>query len=356
LKLYRKESIMKLIQLGGIMNSSTLAIIIIFLTSALLFGQTFEFQVPQWQGLNWYKGNTHAHTINSDGNAGPYEVAKWYKDHGYDFLSITDHNQLTDPATIKNIQDSTFRLIPGNEVSASNKNVLNDTQERSIHLNGLNISKDVSTSYAGSVVETLQQNIDAIRDAHGVPHLNHPNFYWSYGAKEMLQLENFFLFEIANMHPLGDNEGSIGFASTEEMWDEMLTAGKRIYGIATDDAHDYRSYLPLKANPGRGWVVVKASKLDAGEIVHNLEHGLFYASSGVELNDIVVTPNKLEIFIKEHFKSKYRTEFISDSGKVLQTTGDNPAVFELKEKATYIRAKVYSSNGFFAWVQPIFVK
>lgn len=338
------------------MNNSTLTIILLVLTSTFVLGQTVEFEIPQWHGLKWYKGNTHAHTTNSDGNAGPYEVARWYKDHGYDFLSITDHNQLTDPATIKNIQDSTFLLIPGDEVSASNKNVINDTQDRSIHLNGLNVSQDVPLHFEDTVVGTLQKNINAIREVNGVPHLNHPNFYWSYGAKEMLQLDNFFLFEIANMHPYVDNGGGVGFASTEEMWDEMLTAGKRIYGIATDDAHDYRTYLPVKANPGRGWVVVKASNLDADEIVHNLEQGFFYASSGVELINVVVTSNKLSIFIKQWAKSKYRTEFITDGGKVTHTTGDNPAVFNLEKKATYVRAKVTSSNGFIAWVQPIFIK
>ncbi len=234
---------------------------VVFLLAICTFGQSYQFEIPQWEGMNWYKGNTHAHTTNSDGNAGPYEVAKWYKDHGYDFLSITDHNQLTDPKTIKNMADSTFLLIPGNEISSSNKNIKNDTQQRSLHLNGLNISGDVPVIYSGSIVSTLQENIDAIRKAGGIPHLNHPNFYWSFGAKEMLQLENFSLFEVSNMHPGVDNQGGGGMPSTEEMWDEMLTAGKRIFGIATDDTHEYRSYLPTKANPGRGWVVVKANKL-----------------------------------------------------------------------------------------------
>ena len=328
----------------------------ILLISSLVYAGDYNFEIPNWQGLTWYKGNTHAHTTNSDGNAGPYEVAKWYKDHGYAFLSITDHNQLTDPATIKNIQDSTFILIPGNEVSVSNKNVPNDTQRRALHLNGLNISQDIPLKYANTVVGTLQENIDEIRQADGVPHLNHPNFHWSFGAKEMLQLDNFNLFEIANMHPNVNDWGGVGQASTEEMWDEMLTAGKRIFGMATDDAHDYRSFLPLEANPGCGWVVIKASKLDATEIVQNLEKGFFYSSTGVDLENIIVQPTKLEIFIKERSKSKFRTEFIADDGKVIKVTGDNPAVFELDQKVSYVRAKVTGSNGFYAWVQPVFVK
>ena len=31
----------------------------------------------------WYKGNTHTHTTNSDGDSAPEIVAKWYHDHRY---------------------------------------------------------------------------------------------------------------------------------------------------------------------------------------------------------------------------------------------------------------------------------
>ena len=42
----------------------------------------------------WYKGNLHTHTsgVGSDGPASPENVVRWYTDHGYDFLAITDHN------------------------------------------------------------------------------------------------------------------------------------------------------------------------------------------------------------------------------------------------------------------------
>lgn len=331
-------------------------ILILLVCASFTFSQSYQFEIPQWQGMKWYKGNTHAHTTNSDGNAGPYEVAKWYKDHGYDFLSITDHNQTTDPTTIKNIADSTFLLVPGNEISSSNKNVENDTQGRAIHLNGLNVNGDVPVKFSSTVVGSLQDNVDAIRAAGGIVHLNHPNFHWSFGAKEMLQLKNVSLFEVSNMHPGVDNQGGGGMPSTEEMWDEMLTAGKRIFGIATDDTHDYRSFLPTRANPGRGWIVVKANKLEADEIVKNMEKGFCYASTGVDLKDIVISSDKIEIQIKQRGKAKYKTEFIGDGGKVLATSLENPAVFKLDQKATYVRANVHSSNNFTAWIQPVFVK
>src|SRR3954452_24146695 len=45
--------------------------------------------------LRWFKGNTHTHTLNSDGDSSPDDVVRWYRDHKYQFLVLTDHNYLT---------------------------------------------------------------------------------------------------------------------------------------------------------------------------------------------------------------------------------------------------------------------
>ena len=55
--------------------------------------------LPQGKGTRWYRGMLHMHTLWSDGRALPEQCAAAYKDAGYDFISITDHNRLgIDPA------------------------------------------------------------------------------------------------------------------------------------------------------------------------------------------------------------------------------------------------------------------
>ena len=49
------------------------------------------FDIPNWTG-RWYKGNTHAHTTNSDGDSSPEYVAQWYKDNGYHDKLITSED------------------------------------------------------------------------------------------------------------------------------------------------------------------------------------------------------------------------------------------------------------------------
>ena len=42
----------------------------------------------------WFKGNLHCHTYWSDGRAFPDQAVKSYRDAGYDFCAITDHNRM----------------------------------------------------------------------------------------------------------------------------------------------------------------------------------------------------------------------------------------------------------------------
>src|SRR5258707_11461266 len=40
----------------------------------------------------YWKGNLHTHSLWSDGDDFPEMIADWYKQHGYHFLALTDHN------------------------------------------------------------------------------------------------------------------------------------------------------------------------------------------------------------------------------------------------------------------------
>ena len=42
----------------------------------------------------WYKGNLHCHTYWSDGRAFPDQAIASYRDAGYDFCAVTDHNRM----------------------------------------------------------------------------------------------------------------------------------------------------------------------------------------------------------------------------------------------------------------------
>ena len=42
----------------------------------------------------WFKGNTHTHSLWSDGNDFPEMIFDWYRERGYNFVGMSDHNVL----------------------------------------------------------------------------------------------------------------------------------------------------------------------------------------------------------------------------------------------------------------------
>ncbi len=315
-------------------------------------GQTAEpaFEVPECPGCAWFKGNTHAHTTESDGDSPPEYVARWYKDHGYDFLVLSDHNTLTDPQHLVHITDSGFLLIPGEEVTSS-------FEDAAVHVNGLNLYDLVEPRQESTLVGTLQANVDAIREGAGVPHINHPNYVWSFGAMELGEVERYQLLEIFNGHPGVHNQGGGGYPGMEEIWDILLTRGKRVYGIAVDDAHHFQGEFSRdRVNPGRGWLMVLAPALEAGAIMEALESGRFYASTGVLLEEVRIRSNQIEIRVRPRGNFRYTTTFIGSGGRVLKTVYGPVAEFDLESPEPYVRAKVVDSGGAVAWVQPVFVE
>ena len=103
----------------------------------------------------WFKGNTHTHTLNSDGDSTPDEVVRWYREHRYHFLVLSDHNFLTSVTGLTAVHgaDGKFLLIPGEEVT-------DRFGDKPLHVNGLNPRTLVEPQGGTSVADTLQRNVE----------------------------------------------------------------------------------------------------------------------------------------------------------------------------------------------------
>ena len=306
----------------------------------------------QSQGARWYKGNTHTHTLNSDGDSTPDDVVKWYREHGYQFLVLTDHNFLTSVDGLNALHGANekFLVVKGEEVTET----LGDF---SLHINGLDVGRQVEPQHGTTVVDVLQRNVNAIRKEGGIPHINHPNYRWSITADELRQIQNNQLFEIYNGHPEVNVAGGGGVPGLEEVWDSILTKGVLLYGIAVDDAHTFKQPgNPAVAGPGRGWVMVRAARLEARALLDAMERGDFYASTGVTLRDYVATPQRITVDVQVTGTSKYRIQFIGSGGRVLSEVAAPQATYDIKGSEGYVRARVLESNGKTAWLQPMRVQ
>lgn len=296
----------------------------------------------------WYKGNLHTHTLNSDGDSLPKTVAEWYKGHGYQFLVLSDHNYLTpvEPLNQDLAVADKFLLVPGEEVT-------DRFGSQPVHVNGYGLGQLVEPTGGESLIATVQGNVDAIRGARGLPSVNHPNFGWAMTSQDLAAIGNLRMLEVYNGHPMVHNRGGGGAESLEEMWDALLTGGKKIYGIAVDDAHTFKRIAKEESNPGKGWVVVRAPELSAASVLNALENGEFYSSTGVELEDVRSADGELRVAVKPAGNIKYTISFIGAGGKMLATSFERVAAYKLQDGEPYVRAVVRASNGDDAWTQPL---
>ncbi len=367
---------------------------------------------------HWYKGNLHTHSFWSDGNDFPEMIMKWYKDHGYHFVALTDHNILAEGEKwigmaedtlyrnafaryldhyghtgINHKEDSgrlsvqlktlaeyrplfeeaeRFLILQAEEISAR-------FERKPLHLNASNLKYLVEPQRGNSVVEVLQNNIDAVRkqrDSTGVPtivHINHPNFHYAITVEDMIALKGERFFEVFNGHHQVHNQGDSTHIGTEEMWDLVNIAyvqkGKPLlYGLATDDSHNYHRKGRTWSNAGRGWVMVRADSLTPSTIVYSLEQGDYYSSTGVVLKELNFEDNRLVLEVDHLEGVTYEIEFIGchhgdKETRILSQVSGTSAAFELNPQIAFVRARITSDKLHdnpieeliyeMAWTQPV---
>lgn len=303
--------------------------------------------------LKWFKGNIHTHTNRSyDGDSDPEVVVRWYRRNGYDFLVLTDHNH----RTLFEYQTGrrNFRrplMIPGEEVSLWINNGLT-----SVHVGGIGIEGQVEPVDAGDVVATLQANVNAVREAGGIASINHPNHTWAFDHRQIVQVSGATFLEIFNGNPVMNIYGGAGHPSYDEIWDGVLSAGKPIFGVAVDDSHHFRGdFRPHLANPGRGWVMARTSRLTTEAVLSALERGDFYSSTGVTLEELETDSRAISLRIKQEWQFVYKCEFVGKHGRVLSQVHGIEATYSLRGDEGYVRAVVKASDGTRAWTQPVFL-
>lgn len=392
--------------------------------------------------IQWYRGNLHTHSLWSDGDDYLEMIGLWYREHNYDFLGFTDHNILAQSekwidvdkaksgraaydklkakfpgdwveermregkleVRLKRYPEVVEKIgIPGKFLMIQSEEISDAFGKLPVHLNATNVVEAIPPLHGGSVYETIQNNVNAViaqRERTKQPmmvHLNHPNFGWGVTAEDLMRVRGENFFEVYNGHPGVNNSGNAERASADRIWDIILT--RRIaelglplmYGLATDDGHNYHKIPSRASEPGRGWVMVLADSLTPESLVASLETGRFYASNGVTLDSVRYTLTGVEVAVRPDDDVTYTIDFIgtrkgfdpksepvldkegkplvttqkysTDIGKVLQSTQGPTAKYAFTGDELYVRSLVTSSRKHpnpsevgdpeRAWIQPV---
>ncbi len=367
----------------------------------------------------WFKGNLHTHSYWSDGDEFPEVIMDWYKSNGYQFVALSDHNILAeDDKWVVISQDSIYQNALKNyleiygsdwvkyEIDSSNqihvklktyeeyrrrfeergKFLIIQSEEISdrfdnkpLHMNATNIQKKINPQGGNSVVEVLQNNIDAVIKQRNelnipmIPHINHPNFGYAISLQDMMALRNERFFEVYNGHPSVHNSGDSIHMSTEWMWDLVNIAYHSnnqplIFGLATDDSHNYHLRGSKWSNAGRGWIMVQADSLNPVSLIEAMEAGQFYASTGVVIIDLITDNNMLSVEVERETGITYQISFIGckkgqAEPEIFMSIEGDKASFELTNDILFVRCKIVSSKLHgnpiedllyeTAWTQPV---
>jgi hypothetical protein len=354
----------------------------------------------------WYKGNTHAHTLWSDGNGAPELVTDWYVQHGYDFVALTDHNvwlegerwfpidgqedsrlstqrvdelreRFGDDAVQVRADEngSQMRLwtleelrkrfeVPGEFLLIGGEEITDGLPGKPIHVNGLGLTELVDPRGGATVAEVIEGDTAAVHEQGQrlgntvLAHVNHPNFGWALTAEDLAEMRAERFFEIFNGHPGVNDPGDETRPSTEKLWD-MANAGRRfgldlplLLGVATDDSHDYHSIGPGRVNPGRGWVMVRAAELSSDAVLSAMHAGDFYATTGVVLDDVRFDGQTLTVKVAAEPGSEHTVRFIGchqiaggvEVGVTLAESSERTAVYRVRGDEGFVRAHVTSTR------------
>ncbi len=351
-------------------------------------------------GPKWYKGNTHTHTFWSDGKEFPETVADRYKEMGYHFLALSDHNAVSRGERWKNYNpekmdaavertntrwgkehlqfrekdgkrqvrlmplDEIRKLVeePGRFIMIESVELSSElTSKKAIHSNPVNITEPLTVSFrcTNTVEETLMLHEHLVQEQvteTGRPifwQINHPNYKSSITAEQLANVKGAHAVEVMNGSSKCLNEGNnADLPSVEYIWDVANTIRLKaglplIYGCATDDTHDYHFDEPTMDGPGLAWVMVKSEELSPDAITEAMLRGDFYFSTGITLKTVELNPHKrtFAVEVEPERGLNYTIAFVGSTadgtGKVLQTTEGSKAVYSMKGNELFVRAVVH---------------
>jgi hypothetical protein len=398
-----------------VLSSSFLAVFWFVALSAVVFPQGSNDSFPEAHAApKWWKGNLHTHSLWSDGNDFPEMISDWYRQRGYHFLAISDHNVLQEGARwmpLRSIQSRgakdavdkyrqrfgdrwvetrgdeaseslEVRLKPldeyrylleerGKFILIPSEEITDKAEGKPVHMNATNLSEVIKPLGGATVREAMENNLRAVleqektRGREILMHLNHPNFGYGITFEDLAAVMAERFFEVYNGHPGVNHRGDDTHPGVERMWDLAnhlrvnKLGGSVLFGVATDDSHEY--FGKPGSRPGRGWVMVRAQYLTPEHLIRAMKAGDFYASSGVSLRDVQWDSErrKLSVAIEPESGVTYTTQFLVTTadaeldqiGRVAWTTQDLESSYRLADGETMVRAVVTST---LAPVDPVF--
>lgn len=293
----------------------------------------------------WIKTALHFHTSNSDGGLSPEDAVKLHRSMGYKCVGITDHSKVT-PAHI--FTDENFVGIDSTE---------NGGQPDVV---GIGVKKAVPRNLS------FNDRVTGLAQQGGFTIGAHPR-HGAVTPETYVNCRDLMAMEICNAYC--DMFYANGIAT--ELWDMVLGQGKRLWGVASDDAH-LKPKWDCFSKAGQGWVEVWAEELSAKAIMSALKGGAFYSTRGPTFKSICVESSTITVETSPVAQIRWRTfgrigyvAYPAEGASCLtqSTLGivhdpkqqDCKNIMEFAAR-TFVRIELIDHNGKEAWSNPFFLE
>ena len=305
-------------------------------------GLVNPFQLTDEDGYEWVKGNLHSHTTNSDGRPSPQERLDGYVHQGYDYLCLSDHDNITFLDTVA-CPDG-FTLIQGAELHPDNP-----FGGQKHHFVALNLKEDMDAR-----AMPPQHVIDAVKEQGGAIWLAHPHWSSVNILRDTLALDGLDGIEVFNTtcRVAGRGDSSVH-------WDDWMDlSGRLMPALANDDSHAREED---RRDTYQGWTMARVKDRSAESIVDALVAGASYGSTGPEIHDIQIrrvdTEEDKNLLFEATVKCSEALRICSVSnatGAEYWEHGDTfeEATFPLRRDSKSVRFEVIGPDGSKAWSNP----
>jgi len=210
----------------------------------------------------WYRGELHAHTIESDGVLTADELIKAAHAAKLDFLAITDHFTTSQWWRIDESRLPAMVVLNSCEITSQNGHA---------NMHGLNEWVDV---YVDRSEWSPDQAADQVHEQDGLFCINHVMsslLGWRHFSFDWSKAD---LFEILHSLEGANNIPQISF------WDTLLREGHRLIGVAGTDCHNPSNEIETL---GALTTWVYADQLSQPGILAGLKRGNVFATRGPTL-------------------------------------------------------------------------
>ena len=235
----------------------------------------------------FWRGNLHTHSTRSDGVLAPEEVCRRYRAEGYDFIALTDHfigdygYPIVDTVPFRS---DGFTTILGAELHSGAM-----ANGELWHILAVGLPPDFAPSHSPSFLPVAGQETGPEIAARAVAAgafvaIAHPQ--WSgLTLADARSITAAHAVEIYNHGCATGCDRPDGAAIA----DLLLTEGRQLTLIATDDAHFH------EPDHFGGWVMVKAEANEPEALLAALKAGHYYSSTGPEIRRVEVTDTHVEV-------------------------------------------------------------